>query len=179
MPEQPVDTPIGRLPAFRAGSYSVNAVIETPKGSRNKFKYEPSLGVFTLHSVLTAGTVFPLDFGYIPATLAEDGDPIDVMVLMDEPAYPGIVVEARLIGVIEAEETMDGKNYRNDRLLAVAAISQDRKNINSIDDLSSVLLDQIEHFLVYYEQMKGKGFKILGRGGPERAKEMVREVLVK
>lgn len=175
MPDQPVDTPIARLPAFRQEPGSLNAVIETPKGSRNKFKYEPHLGVFGLSSVLPAGYVFPFDFGFIPATKAQDGDPVDVLILMDEPAYPGIVVEVRLVGVFEAEESKDGRSYRNDRLVAVASVSQEHKDIRTIEDISAALLDQIEHFFVSYEQMKGKGFKILARKGPETALELARQ----
>ena len=96
----------------------VLVVIETPKGSPNKLTFEPRYGTFVLKGVLPAGAVFPFDFGFVPSTRADDGDPLDVLVLMDAPVYPGCIVPARLIGVIEAEQTEAGETERNDRLLA-------------------------------------------------------------
>jgi inorganic pyrophosphatase len=79
----------------------VRVIIETPKGCRNKYKYDPEFGAFKLSKVLPEGMVFPYDFGFIPGTKADDGDPIDVLLLMDQPAFPGCVIESRLIGVLE------------------------------------------------------------------------------
>jgi hypothetical protein len=91
------------------------------RGCRNKFAYDPEQSIFALKKVLPAGMVFPYDFGFLPSTLAPDGDPIDVLLLMDEPAFPGCAVKARLVGVIEGER-VDGKTTtRNDRLVAVTA----------------------------------------------------------
>ena len=81
-----------------------NAIVETPKGHRNKYKYQERLDGFVLHGVLTPGAVFPFDFGFLPGTVGGDGDPLDILVLLDEPVYPGCVVPVRLIGVIEAEQ---------------------------------------------------------------------------
>ena len=103
----------------------VNAVIETPSGSRNKFKFEKRFGCFALSSVLPEGMVFPHAFGFVPRTQAQDGDPEDVLVVMDEPTFTGCVVPVRLVGVMEAEQTEDGDKRRNDRLIAVAAQSRD------------------------------------------------------
>src|ERR1700683_3206803 len=86
----------------------LQVIIETPKGSRNKFAYDVKQNIFTLKAVLPAGMVFPYDFGFLPKTIAPDGDPIDVLLLMDEPAFSGIAVRSRLIGIIEGEQT-DGK----------------------------------------------------------------------
>src|SRR5580704_14286358 len=109
-----------RLKPMGKGEGLLQVVIETPKGSRNKFAFDPEQRVFSLKKVLPAGMTFPYDFGFLPQTLAPDGDPLDVLLLMDEPAYPGVVVRSRLLGVIEGEQ-LDGKNkIRNDRLLAVA-----------------------------------------------------------
>jgi inorganic pyrophosphatase len=84
----------------RGGGRELRVVIETPKGSRNKYAFNPDLGVFELRKVLPAGMVFPYDFGFVPRTRAGDGDPLDVLVLMDEPAFPGCVLGCRLVGVI-------------------------------------------------------------------------------
>ncbi|HKS29245.1 MAG TPA: inorganic diphosphatase [Pyrinomonadaceae bacterium] len=154
----------------------VNVIIETPKGSRNKFNYDESLGLFKLGGVLPAGASFPFDFGFIPATLGGDGDPLDVLVLMDEPAFAGCLVTTRLIGVIEAEQTeRDGETTRNDRLIAVAADSRAHSDVKTIDELNKNLLDEIEHFFVSYNVIKGKEFKPLGRFGPARARKLVEE----
>src|SRR5919202_2577365 len=114
---------LAHLEPFDAASGEVNVIIETPKGSRNKFKYDEQRGLFKLSGVLPAGAVFPFDFGFVPSTRGEDGDPLDVLVLMDEPAFAGCLVPSRLIGVIEAEQTEEGTTERNDRLIAVAANS--------------------------------------------------------
>src|SRR6202030_2361459 len=109
-----------RLEPVRKKDGLLQVIVETPKGSRNKFSFDPEQEIFALKKVLPAGMVFPYDFGFLPKTIAPDGDPIDVLLLMDEPAFPGIAVRARLIGIIEGEQ-MDGKKrIRNDRLVAVA-----------------------------------------------------------
>jgi inorganic pyrophosphatase len=148
-------------------------VIETPKGSPNKLAFEPRYGTFVLKGVLPAGAVFPFDFGFVPSTRAEDGDPLDVLVLMDAPVYPGCIVPSRLIGVIEAEQTEEGETARNDRLLAVAANSAAHRSIHQLNDLSQDLVAQIEHFFVSYNEMKGKRFEVKGRAGSKRARALV------
>src|SRR5678809_213771 len=101
------------------------AVIETPKGSRNKFDYDPDSNLFMLGGLLPEGLAFPFDFGFIPSTLGDDGDPLDVMVLMDEPAHVGCLLDVRIIGVIEAVQVQDGKSETNNRLIAVSIHSYD------------------------------------------------------
>jgi inorganic pyrophosphatase len=154
-------------------------VIETPKGSPNKLAFEPRYGTFVLKGVLPAGAVFPFDFGFVPSTRAEDGDPLDVLVLMDAPVFPGCIVPSRLVGVIEAEQTEDGKTERNDRLLAVAANSAAHRSIHELRDLSPDLVAQIEHFFVKYNEMKGKQFKVKGQAGKRRALTLETAALTK
>ncbi len=127
------------------------------------------MDLFRLKKVLPAGSAFPYDFGFVPSSEAEDGDPIDVLVLMDESAYPGCVIEARLIGVIEAEQTEGGETTRNDRLVAVACESHDHGNIRTLQDLSSKLLEELEHFFKSYNETSGKSFEVLASRGPKRA----------
>ncbi len=116
----------------------LQVVIETPKDSRNKYAFDHDRGVIVLRKVLPAGMVFPYDFGFVPSTLADDGDPIDVLVLMDEPAFPGCVLDARLIGVIEGEDELEGgKKQRNDRLLADRHGQPQFEDIRSIGDSPS------------------------------------------
>src|SRR3954467_1673205 len=132
----PNDQPIARLGPFDPRSGNLNVVVDTPKGSRNKYKHDPELGLFRLGGVLPAGAVFPFDFGFAPGTKGGDGDPLDVLVLMDEPAFVGCLAPSRLLGIIEAEQTEDGKTTRNDRLIAVAANARDHKDLQSLDQLN-------------------------------------------
>lgn len=165
-----------RLGAFGDDEKEINVIIETPKGIRNKYNYDEELGLFKLGGVLPAGASFPFDFGFIPSTVGGDGDPLDVLVLMDEPAFTGCLVATRLIGVIEAEQTeRDGETTRNDRLIGVAADSHGHSDVRSLQGLNENLLDEIEHFFISYNQIKGKEFKPLGRFGPARARKLVEE----
>ena len=153
-----------------------NAIIKSPQGSRNKFNYEPDRGLFRLGKVLPSGSVFPFDMGFLPSTRGEDGDPLDVLVLMDEPVFPGCLVQARLIGAIEAEQTeRDGQTMRNDRLIAVAAVAQSHGSIKALAHLEDSTVTEIEQFFVSYNTLAGKEFQPTGRGGPERAKKLVED----
>src|SRR5882672_8332125 len=145
------------------------AIIETPKGFRNKFDYDPDSGLFMLGGLLPEGMMFPFDFGFIPSTLGGDGDPLDILVLMDAPAHVGCLIEVRIIGVIKAEQMEDGKTESNDRLLGVAVHSYDHEDQQSIKDVSKTLLDQVEEFFVSYNKQRGKKFRITGTGGPKKA----------
>jgi inorganic pyrophosphatase len=113
--------------------------------------------------------LFPFDFGFIPSTLGEDGDPLDIMVLMDAPAHVGCLIQVRIIGIINADQTEDGRTVSNNRLLGVAVHSYAHENLNSIDEVSKTLLDQVEAFFVSYNKQRGKKFKVIGTGGPKKA----------
>ena len=153
----------------------LDVVIETPKGSRNKFSYKEDEHQFRLSKVLPQGMQFPYDFGFVPGTRAEDGDPLDVLVLMEEPAFPGCVVECRLIGVIKAEEEKGGEKYRNDRVIAVATSSDIYADVNNLSDLSDTTVEQIEKFFVNYQRVGGTGYKILARKDSGAARRTVEE----
>lgn len=164
-----------KISPFDEETGDLNVIIETPKGCRNKYALDEKLGVLVLKGVLTAGHSFTYDFGFIPNTLGGDGDPLDVLILMDEAAFTGCLVPSRLVGVIEAEQTeRDGKVERNDRLIA-AADSHTHSDVKSINDLNDTLIDQIEHFFISYNEVKGKKFKPLGRFGSRKAKILVEE----
>lgn len=150
-------------------SQIIQVVIETPRGSRNKYSFDPDQRVFALKKVLPEGMVFPYDFGFIPSTRGDDGDPIDVLILMDEAAFPGCVVHARLIGVIEGEQSEKGNTERNDRLLAVAETSHTHSDLKSIKDLNSSLLRELEKFFENYHADDGQKFKVLACKGPAAA----------
>jgi inorganic pyrophosphatase len=153
----------------------LRAAIESPKGSRHKLKYDPETGAFAVSSTFPAGMSMPFDFGFFPRTRAPDGDPIDVLVLMDGPAYPGVLVPVRLLGVIEAEQSDGGKPLRNDRLIAVAEGSTERGELRQLSDLDHGLLTQIETFFETYDRLSGKEFHPIGRRGPRVALRLIQE----
>jgi inorganic pyrophosphatase len=158
------------------GRHSLRVVIETPRGSRNKFDYDPELNAMTLAKTLPEGMIFPFDFGFFPGTKGQDGDPLDVLVLMDEPVYPGCVVVCRLIGVMEAEQReKDGHRERNDRFIAVAKASLRFGRLKRPEDLPPHLLAQSFDFFVNYNRIEGKQFKPLGFIGPGRALSLVKK----
>jgi len=172
-------TSLDQLPARVAHAHQrVHVVVETPKGGRNKVAFDPELGVFKLKGVLPEGHSFPYDFGFVPSTKAEDGDPLDVLLILDAPTFSGCVVEARLIGALEIDQQEpDGRTVRNDRLLAVAADSREHRSIQSLDDLSSDMLHEIEHFFISYNQVKGQSLTVRRRVGPTRAHTLLEAAL--
>src|SRR3954463_12067339 len=116
----PAPPPLHQLPA-RDEEGCWRAVVEVPAGSRNKLKWQPALGAMELHAVLPLGTAFPYDFGFFPSTQGQDGDPLDLLLFMDEPVPAGTVVPCHVLGVILAQQTAaDGKNQPNDRHAAAA-----------------------------------------------------------
>ena len=153
----------------------LQVIIETPAGSRNKFAFDPEQGIFALKKVLPAGMVFPYDFGFLPKTLAPDGDPIDVLLLMDEPAFPSIAVKARLIGVIEGEQLDGKKKIRNDRLVAVADANHMYANVRRMKDLPKKWVDELEVFFVNYHNLEGKKYRLLGVKGEETALQLIKQ----
>ena len=170
------NTPLSHLDAYDAETNDVNVIIETPQGSRSKFSYDEEHGLFKLKKVMPLGSVFPFDFGFVPSTLGQDGDPLDVLILLDAPLFQGNLAAARLLGVIEAEQTeRGGETMRNDRLIAVAACSQDHKNLQKLDDLEQTIVTEIEQFFVTYNMQAGKQFKPLGRGNPDQARKLIEE----
>src|ERR1700743_3149050 len=136
------------------GKGTCRAIIETPKGCRNKFDYDPESNLFMLGGLLPEGMMFPFDFGFIPSTLGDDGDPLDVLVLMDEPAHVGCLLDVRIIGVLEPEQTSKGgKPEENDRLLAVAVHSYSHEDLENIADMNASVLQQIEQFFISYNKL--------------------------
>jgi inorganic pyrophosphatase len=168
--------PVTALPPFDAESGALNVVVETSKGSRNKISFDPERGLYELTGVLPVGSSFPYDFGFVPSTLADDGDTLDVLVLMDEPAFAGCLVQSRLVGVITAQQREgQGPVERNDRLIAVAAKARTHEHVRSLDDLGDALVEEIEHFFVSYNEIKGKRFEPTGRKGARAARAIVEE----
>jgi len=147
----------------------LQVIIETPKGCRNKYAFDAKQEIFVLKAALPAGMVFPYDFGFIPRTVGGDGDPLDVLVLMDEPAFPGIALLTRVIGVIEGEQIVKDKTSRNDRLVTVAETAHIYKDLKKLKEVPEQTLREIEEFFVNYHKLQGKKFKPLARKGPKAA----------
>ena len=164
-----------QIPTWDTDSGHLNVVVDTPKGSAIKFKYDSSYHIYKISHLLPPGTVFPFDFGSIPSTLAEDGDPLDVLILMEEGSFAGCLVQVRLVGALQAEQTQEGKTQRNDRLIGVAVASRVYEPIRTLDDLPVRRLAEIEHYFVSYNQERGRKFRPLRRFGPTRARALIQK----
>lgn len=153
---------------------TIDIVIETPKGCRNKYAYDEASKAFRLKKILPAGAVFPFDFGFIPGTKGGDGDPLDVLVIMDESMYPGCIVECRIIGALKAKQTeRDKKTEENDRLIAVSVVSTSYSEVKSLKDINKNILDEIEHFFISYNEQSGKKFEPQGWANAKEAMQLI------
>ncbi len=165
----------GRLKPFdSANKQLLRVVIETPKGSRNKFALNADEHIFELKKVLPSGMAFPYDFGFVPSTLAADGDPVDVLVLMDEPAFPGCVLKCRPIGVIEGEQGDRKRKERNDRIIAVEKDAHSWADVKTVKDLGKPFIRELEEFFVNYHRLSGQQYRILGLKGRDQARKLVK-----
>ena len=150
------------------------AVIETPAGSRAKYKYNDKCRAIELARILPASMSFPLDYGFVPGTLAEDGDAIDILVLSDIPLPAGCLATVRLVGVVIAEQTeKDGRTVRNDRLIARSVESLSYASINSIEELGEPFVKELKRFFVAYNEFRGRKFEVQSVEGPEKAAALI------
>lgn len=164
-----------KLPKAFTKNGDVNVVIETPLKSRNKFVYDEGSGLFKLKKAIPDGLAFPCDFGFIPNTKGDDGDPLDVVLLMDDYTFPGCLVECRILGVIKVEEKKKKeKRIRNDRFVAVPAESKDETHMNHIHDLNKNKLKAIIEFLSIYNYSE-KEINVLGIDGPVEACKLIKK----
>ena len=160
---------------FVEGSNTINAIIETPKGSRNKYVYDEEKDLFTLKKALPAGLMFPFEFGFIPHTLAADGDPMDILVLTDAPTFPGCLVECRILGIIKVEQVKKGETVRNDRVIGVQIDSRTYASANTLDELEEGLVNEIVNFFASYNNASDDVFTPLGNAGPEEATRLIQK----
>jgi inorganic pyrophosphatase len=161
-------------------SNNVDVIIETPKGSAQKYNYVPNTPFFKLSKILPSGMVFPYDFGFIPKTKGEDGDPLDVIVISEFCSFPGVIIECRIIGGIKAEQSEEKdskKMIRNDRFLAIPKCSNIFQNVDKMADLPKKITDQLEEFFIDYNKLEGKKFRALEKLGPKEAKGIIEENL--
>jgi inorganic pyrophosphatase len=153
---------------------NIQVMVESPKGFNQKFDFDPKEQRFRLNKILPAGLVFPFDFGMIPGTKGEDGDPLDVIVISEGATFPGCLIECRLIGAFRAEQTeRDGKTMRNDRFVGVPGVSQLFSEITSLEELPDAILNQLEHFFRNYNEQAGKEFRVTGRLNAAEAAQLL------
>jgi inorganic pyrophosphatase len=155
----------------------LQVVVETPKRSRNKYAFNDELRVFALKKVLPAGMEFPYDFGFVPSTLAEDGDAVDVLIMMDEPAFSGCLLKCRIIGIIEGSQGTKKNKVRNDRIVAIERDNHSFADIHHLKDLGKQFLEELEDFFVNYHELSGEQYHILGTKGPKAAIQKVHKTI--
>ncbi len=157
----------------------LHVIVETPKGSRYKYAWQPDSELYLLKRILPAGMGFPLDFGFVPHTLAEDGDPLDAMIIADEPIAVGALTLCRVLGIIEAEQTDEpGQTpFRNDRLICVPEYHPDYEHLQSIRDLGKDLLSDLIRFFNFYRSRTGGSFKLVANRGPEAALKTIHKAI--
>jgi inorganic pyrophosphatase len=152
----------------------VYVVVETPRGSRAKFDYDPKLKTFTLSKSLLTGLTYPHDWGFVPSTMADDGDPIDIMVVHDATTFPGIVLTCRVIGVLRIGQKSKGKTERNDRLFAVPRNSHSEQGLKDVRDLSKAIQQELEKFFKATDELEDKELNIIGWKGPKAAVQAIK-----
>jgi inorganic pyrophosphatase len=165
---------LARLP-MKAGDGYFRVVVETPRTSQAKLAYDPKLGAFTLSKSLLKGLTYPHDWGFIPSTKADDGDPLDVMVIHDAATYPGLVLSCRLIGILQIIQKKKGSAVRNDRLFAVPRYSHEEQGLKDVRTLSKAVREELEKFFIATDELEQKRLKILGWKGPKAAMKAIRD----
>lgn len=149
----------------------VNAIIEIPAGSRIKYEIDKETGLVTVDRVLYSPFHYPAEYGYIPKTLAPDGDPADVLVLINGSTYPGVVIRARPIGMLK----MHDDKGRDDKILCVAADDPNYAHVETLDDLPPHFMKEVEHFFVTYKDLEEKDVHSDGWVGKPEAMTFIRE----
>lgn len=154
---------------------TITAIVETPKGSAQKYKYDPGRNWFKLSKILPAGMVFPFDFGFIPDTKGEDGDPLDIIIISELRSFPGCMMDCRIIGAITATQSEKGKAIRNDRYIGIPDVSDLFANIQKMEDLPRATLEQVERFFENYNEMTNKKFKPIKRIDSKEAMRLMQQ----
>jgi inorganic pyrophosphatase len=163
-----------KLPTW-ADDQHVYAVVETPRGSRAKFEFDPKLRVFTLAKPLLAGLTYPYDWGFLPSTKAEDGDPLDVLIIHDAATYPGLVLKCKPIGVLQLVQISKGKKERNDRVFVVPDRSPFEADLHDIRHLPPNAIDEFEKFFQATNALESKKLDFQGWRGPAKAVKLIKK----
>lgn len=167
--------PLGKLKPFNKEG-DLNVIVETPRGSRGKYAYNPELHLFELRKFMPAGMGFPYDFGFIPGTLGDDGDPLDAIILIDIEIPLGCLLACKALGVLEAEQIEGKKCIRNDRIIAIPTEKKGNtlSNLHSTNDLNPQLIKELDAFFTNYNEAEGVRFKMLGCKGSNRALNLIK-----
>jgi inorganic pyrophosphatase len=165
---------LAKLPSYSEDG-SVHAVVEAPKGSLLKLKYDMKLGTFTVSRALPLGLSYPFDWGFVPSTKGPDGDPVDALILHAGSTYPGVVLSCRLVGVVEMDEDGEqGQRERNDRLIVRPCWPDQLGEFQQASDLPARLREEVEQFFLSTTFFSAKNAKVLGWKGPKEASVMVK-----
>src|SRR5207248_10301467 len=163
------------LPTF-SDDGDLHVIIETPRGSRAKLDYDPTLKTFTPSKSLLAGLTYPYDWGFVPATICADGDPLDVMVIHEAATFPGLVLTCKVIGVLQVEQRSKGKKpKRNDRLFVVPQASHADRDLRDVRDLTIAMREELEKFFIATDELEDKQLKILAWKGPKVARKPIKQ----
>jgi len=154
---------------------TIVVIIETPKGSKYKYKFEPETNRLKVHKLLPSGLAFPYDFGFIPETKGEDGDPLDVMIFSEDSFLPGSVVECEILGAIKAKQSSDEETVRNDRIIVTPKLTAEKDKELALEDFSKHKIKELEDFFTYYNKMEGKEFRSVGILTVKETWKMVKE----
>ena len=154
---------------------TVFVTIETPAGSRTKYAWDPKRKAYVAKTVLPLGMAFPFDFGFIPDTKADDGDPLDIMLIHDAATFPGLVVRCRIIGVLQIEQKSKNKSERNDRLFAVPRLSHSEASLEDVRDLTKPIQEELEKFFIATDELEDKQLDIIGWKGPKAAMQTIKD----
>jgi len=167
----PVSTDLTCLPVGPQPPERVYAIVEIPRGGRNKYEYDPALGAFRLDRVLYSSVHYPAAYGFVPSTMAADGDPVDILVMTSEPTFTGCVIEARSVGLLRmADEKGD-----DEKVLSVAAIDPLFDHVHDLEDVAAHFLREVEHFFRVYKNLEGKEVVTFGWEGRDSALAAIRE----
>jgi inorganic pyrophosphatase len=148
----------------------VNMIVEIPKNTSNKIEYDGRMGVFRLDRALYSPMHYPGDYGFIPGTISDDGDPLDVLVMVEEPSFPGVLIAVRPVGFLE----MMDQNEPDQKVLAVPTRNPRSDQIHTIDQVFPHNLREIEHFFAIYKELEGKRTEMRGWRGPQQACDLIR-----
>lgn len=153
----------------------IEVLVEVPMGSRNKYEYDKQRGAFVLDRMLFSAVRYPGDYGYIPDTLARDGDALDALVILGEPTFPGCHIEGRVLGMLD----MADDKGPDEKILCVPDSDPRWRHLNSLDDVPKHMLDEIAHFFGIYKDLEQKQVEVHGWRGRDEALETVDDCLAR
>jgi inorganic pyrophosphatase len=163
-----------KLPSCNADG-AVQCIVETPRGSRAKFKYDCELKLFTLSKSLLAGLSYPYDWGFIPSTRADDGDPLDVMIIHEAATYPGMLLCCDVIGVLEMNDVRQGERERNDRVFVVPRDAHHNGTFKDVRELPERMREELEAFFAATTALQKKNVECLRWSGPKKADSILEQ----